>query len=109
MNTGVGVNIAQTRLSSQREVVNLLPGSIEIDSLRIRALDRTNWYGDITTEERYFTYDQIVALYPKRANGPNLFTLAIVDPESPRKIACLSRWIIHHCCRTAFLICLEQN
>jgi hypothetical protein len=104
MNTGVDVNFAQTRLSSQREVVDLLPGSIEIDSVRIRALDRTKWYGDITTEECYFTYDQIVAPHSKRANGPKLFTLAVVDRESSRKIACLSRWIIHHSCRTAFLI-----
>jgi hypothetical protein len=41
LNPGVHGNLHQTRLPTQRKIVDLLPGYIEIDSLRIPALDCT--------------------------------------------------------------------
>jgi hypothetical protein len=95
-------HIARTRLPTQRKIVDLLLGYIEIDSPRIRPLDCTKRNGDIIAEECSFAHDEIVALHPERADGPKLFILAIVDWESLRKIARCNRWIILHCCRIAF-------
>ena len=41
LNPGVHRNLNRTRLPTQRKVVDILPGYIEIDSLRIPALDCT--------------------------------------------------------------------